>query len=492
MMRFRRNGVLLASGTLFTMQRVAPSLLGLGCAVTLVLSSFQAVVFQGHQFAYRDAGHFYYPLYRVVQQEWAAGRWPLWNPWQNAGTPLLGMPMAAVLYPGKLLYAVLPYPQAAKYYIIAHTLIALMGMRALARAPGMSATAAALAALSYAFGAPVLSQHSNVIYLVGAAWAPWGFRAIHRLAGPGTRWGMIELSIVLALQVLGGDPESAYLTMAAGGLYAGVLAFTREPTPGLAPGRRPAFIKLGLSVLATWFVLVVAADCAVPRGWAPTWLTHGPLLWPVVGLGLAILVLRQSRKRPAGDGLRPMISGLAGAALLALMLTAAQLGPAWEYARQSTRMAVAPTTSQYDFSVEPYRLAEAVWPRVFGVEVPENAFVDPALPPSGQRMIWSPSLYMGAFVLVLALGAAGLRGDPTWRCWLTILAIVSLVGAMGKFAGPLVVDPLDSRIRRPAGRARSTRRPSPADAFLPDGAGSVYGALAAFLPGFACSATRPN
>src|SRR5262249_48289315 len=91
------------------MHRSSPLLLGLGCSLALVLSCFHAVLFQGDQFAYRDAGHFYYPLYRVVQQEWAAGRWPLWNPWQNGGAPLLGMPMAAVLYPGKLIYALLPY-----------------------------------------------------------------------------------------------------------------------------------------------------------------------------------------------------------------------------------------------------------------------------------------------------------------------------------------------------------------------------------------------
>ena len=42
-----------------------------------------------------------------------AGRWPLWEPEENAGMPLLGNPTAAVLYPGKLIYAVLPYPWAA-------------------------------------------------------------------------------------------------------------------------------------------------------------------------------------------------------------------------------------------------------------------------------------------------------------------------------------------------------------------------------------------
>ena len=40
--------------------------------------------------------------------------------------PLLGNPTAAVLYPGKLLYAALPYPWAARLYIVAHTLLAIV------------------------------------------------------------------------------------------------------------------------------------------------------------------------------------------------------------------------------------------------------------------------------------------------------------------------------------------------------------------------------
>ena len=299
------------------MRRAAPLLLGLGCAFALVLTCFHAVLFPGHQFAHRDAGHFYYPLHRVVQQEWAAGRLPVWDPRQNGGTPLLGMPMAAVLYPGKLLYAVLPYPQAAKYYIIAHILVALLGMLALARALGTSWTGSALAAFSYAFGAPVLSQNANVIYLVGAAWAPWGFRAIHRLAGPAARWGMIELSVVLAMQVLGGDPESAYLTMISGALYAVVVAFAREDTRGETPERWPALMPIGLAVVAAWAVLVLGADCAASRGWAGTWLAHRPIPRAVARAGpgdrrrLAIAPARV-RRRIARDAGRPGGGGPAG------------------------------------------------------------------------------------------------------------------------------------------------------------------------------------
>ena len=76
---------------------------------------FSAVLFGGEQFAFRDAGNFFYPLHLRVQQEWRSGAWPLWDAWQNGGQPLLGNPMAAVLYPGKLIYALLPYAWGAVF-----------------------------------------------------------------------------------------------------------------------------------------------------------------------------------------------------------------------------------------------------------------------------------------------------------------------------------------------------------------------------------------
>ena len=36
-------------------------------------------------FAYRDSLHFYPPLYKLVREEWLAGRVPLWNPLLNGG-----------------------------------------------------------------------------------------------------------------------------------------------------------------------------------------------------------------------------------------------------------------------------------------------------------------------------------------------------------------------------------------------------------------------
>src|SRR5438874_1054214 len=55
-------------------------IVGLGCVGALLIACYGAVLVRDQQFAYRDAAHFYYPLYLRVQQEWAAGRVPLWEP----------------------------------------------------------------------------------------------------------------------------------------------------------------------------------------------------------------------------------------------------------------------------------------------------------------------------------------------------------------------------------------------------------------------------
>ena len=89
--------------------RLTTRVLGLICFTFLVVACYGGAFFGGGQFAFRDAAHFYYPHYYRVQQEWAAGHLPLWEPRENSGMPLLGNPMAAVLYPGKILFAILPY-----------------------------------------------------------------------------------------------------------------------------------------------------------------------------------------------------------------------------------------------------------------------------------------------------------------------------------------------------------------------------------------------
>src|SRR5690348_4281415 len=152
------------------MRRSLTFILISACFATPFVACYAPVLFGDRQFGYRDSAHYYDPLHRRVQQEWDAGRWPLWEPEENAGMPLLGNPTAAVLYPGKVVFTILPYAWGMRVYVVAHTALAFAAMLGLMRSWQTSWVGSTLSALAYAFGAPILFQYSNVIYLVGAAW----------------------------------------------------------------------------------------------------------------------------------------------------------------------------------------------------------------------------------------------------------------------------------------------------------------------------------
>ena len=183
----------------------------------LLVWCFADALFRGGMFVFRDAAHYYYPLFQLVADQWAAGRVPLWNPYENLGMPLAADPTASVFYPGKLIFALpLGYAWTYKLYIMAHLLLAAAAAYRLARHWQASVIAAGVCAISYAFSGNVLVNYCNVVYLVGAAWMPLALLAADRmLRERSLRWAA-ALGMVLALMVLGGDPQAAY--------HAGLLA----------------------------------------------------------------------------------------------------------------------------------------------------------------------------------------------------------------------------------------------------------------------------
>jgi hypothetical protein len=482
------------------------------CFLILFFLCFGGALFGGGQFGYRDAGHFYYPLYQRVQTEWEQGRWPLWEPEENAGMPLLGNPTAAVLYPGKLIYALFPYPWAARIYIVAHAALAFAAMFVAMRGWGVSLVGSALAALSYAFGMPVLFQYCNIIYLVGAAWLPLGFLALDRWIRRGSYWGLLGLAVVLAMQTLGGDPQSSYLLGLCGGGYAVGTAWRRgrQQVPDRALGEagtgsvveRPTrrawlvipLVILGLALwiggtlaLAEYFPKVRPAGNPAP---ALPWMRYVPravlAAWAVIGVGFLIRL----RSRGRGSRLGLMLLGLGGAALLAAALSAAQLLPVLEFTQQTVRAEGEGPHDIYPFSIEPYRLAELVWPSVLGTNFGRNAYwIDAVRVPGARQKIWVPSLYVGCLALFMAAGAFSLRRGPELRVWLSVILAVSVVGSLGQYTSPIwgarvlaattgtsiaEIGPLDS----------NDSTPIRLDGYLRDGDGSIYWWMTTVLPGF--------
>jgi hypothetical protein len=462
--------------------------MAMACVLGLTVACFGPVLIQGRQLAYRDFSDFYYPLYQRVQQEWDAGRLPLWSSEENGGTPMLGNPTSAVLYPGKLIYAALPYAWAAKVYVVVHVLLAFGAMVALLRHWEVSAVGSSLGGLAYAFGAPVLTQYCNVVFLVGASWMPLGFLfadAWVRLRRPRALAG---LAAVLAMQVLGGDPEAAYLTALAAGGYA-----LGRVVAGEQPGRLRRFGLAGLAIAASYAVLLWLEASNVPSlgggsskeiarpWWRPSATSASMVVWAVAGSIIAIRWVSRRGRR----GLEGTLLGLLGACMLGAALTGTQLVPTLEYVRQSTRGELTAKFDIYEHSVHPARLVEWAWPWAFGSTEKRDRKWLTALPPTADFRIWLSSIYLGGLTLVLASAGVGFRGGPAARGWMTAFALVALMAGFGSFGSPLF---WARAVPGAEARLGALEEPEPelprADGRLRDGDGGIYWFLATLAPGF--------
>ncbi|MBI1321747.1 hypothetical protein GC170_00965 [bacterium] len=447
----------------------------------------------GHQYGFRDAGHFYYPLNQRVQMEWDAGRWPLWEPEENGGMPLAGNPTAAVFYPLKVVFFLLPYAWAARVYILVHQVLAWFAMRWLARELGRSKAGAWIAATIYAFGVPVLYQYCNVIFLIGAAWMPFGM-------GFGWRWiagrksnDLLGLAVTIAMQILGGDPQTGYLTL----LCLFGLAFWE----GLSDSGRRRVARFVHPVSLVCIGLLVTAgaivSCQFPMPPRQVRLDDPGILerlvnsrrfWHALGWGtLGVLFARHWwRRRSTATTPRTMF-GIGGAMALAAGLSAVQLMPVMEYNALSVRSAAEGPHDIFPFSLEPYRVLELVWPQFFGSMTTGNRSWLTLLPPLSNHKIWVPSLYHGTLALLLTVCVFGLRKVDGQTRGLSLLLVVSLAGSMGEFAGPLWIlrrIPIES-VRSLVGPPDNPEQAALRKDGLPrDGAGSPYGLMSEVFPGF--------
>ena len=127
-------------------------------------------------------------------------------------------------------------------------------------------------------------------------------------------------------------------------------------------------------------------------------------------------------------------------AVLAVALSAAQLFPVIEFAIGSARTLEHGPHEVFSFSLQPVRLAEMVWPNVYGTLFPRNSSWLSAIQfGSKPAKIWSPSLYISAFTFLFAMSALRFRGsrETAWHVWMTAIASVGIAASLGEYAGPI-------------------------------------------------------
>lgn len=375
----------------------------------------------GQSFAYRDASHFYHPMFEWIRDQWAAGHWPWWVPHENLGVALVAENTSSIFYPGKLLFALpLDYTLLFNWYTLLHVVLAAWGAWRLARHFDASPVGAGLAALSYAFGAPVVMQYCNVIFLVGAAWLPWSLLWADRMLR-GRSWGAAAaFGTVLALMATGGDPQMAYNAGLLATLYAVILWRT---------DRRAA---TSVSKVSS-----VSFPTPNPQSTTPSPWVYRPLLLAgaaAIGCSLAAVQVWPSIEgsphsaRASYDAPRTVYE-LAGS-----VLGAEQGDPrlAW-YDGLLGRVYRGHQRHIYHFDVTPWSLVELVWPNVTGKRFPNDRRWLPVM--GWDDNLWIPSLYLGLLPLSLALTAWTVRraapAPLRWASWMAVLGTLASWGAYG-------------------------------------------------------------
>jgi hypothetical protein len=138
----------------------------------LIVAAFPDVVSGTSSFFYRDFELFGYPNAYYHRLLFWRGEMPLWNPYNDCGTPFLAQWNTMTLYPGTLLYMVLPLPWSLSLFSLAHVWLAGIAMAALARRWTRNDWAAAVAGTAYALNGFSLHALMWPHLIASLAWAP--------------------------------------------------------------------------------------------------------------------------------------------------------------------------------------------------------------------------------------------------------------------------------------------------------------------------------
>lgn len=163
-----------------------------------------------------DLDGYFLPHYVWASKMLARDVLPLWNPYELAGVPMLGVGQAAVLYPPRvLLFGVLPPGLALHAFFVVHYLLLGAGAFMMLRAFGLAWPGAALGALVVTFQPFMLHGHYAPHWISNFAWTPLAIAAFVRLVERPRLAAAAGLVAAVSMQVYAGYPEYAFDTVLA-------------------------------------------------------------------------------------------------------------------------------------------------------------------------------------------------------------------------------------------------------------------------------------
>jgi hypothetical protein len=213
-------------------------------------------------FYVRDVMHYYYPAKKVLREIVLGGHFPYWNPWFSAGQPMAANPEHEVFYPLNWLILLPDYVHAFQLLPLVHVLIATFTMYALLRSMDLGRPAACLGAISFGVGGLLCSMLILFPYLFSIAWLPLTCLYARRYLLHRAPRDFALAAFFLGLQLLVGEPTTAFQSGVLLGLYAIYRGMKDERTPKSVARRVGAAVGAigAISIVA----LLVAAVQVIP------------------------------------------------------------------------------------------------------------------------------------------------------------------------------------------------------------------------------------
>lgn len=283
---------MLSSRLLLTRHR----LLILAILIGLTLLFFQRIAFSGMIMARGDVYSYFYPYWDVRSAAFRAGQFPLWSPQVFMGVPLLANSQLGTFYPPNWLLTAFDAPDAIMLSLLTHTIWAMLGMYVFTRRTiGLDHVPALLSAALFGLGGYLGGQSEHINQLQALSWLPWLFLTVRGQLSSisqsptanrqpltarilSTRYSVLitrhlPLSLLIALQLLAGHPQTVFITLVGLAVYVAVVGFqgsansqsTEVPPKRIFPFNlyRLTFNLIHLA-FSTVFALLLAAPQLVP------------------------------------------------------------------------------------------------------------------------------------------------------------------------------------------------------------------------------------
>jgi hypothetical protein len=187
-----------------------PDLLFSLLVLAAIVAAFEDFLSADRIPAYRDLLVFVVPFKHFLAHHLRRLEIPLWNPCLYMGTPFLASLQSGVFYPPSLALA-LPFPLGFNCFLLLHFVSAAAGFWCFSRWRGLSASAAALGALSFTLGGYLVSMVSLTNHLQGAVWVPWISLFWMRYASERRHREFILFVVSFVFELLAGSPETALM-----------------------------------------------------------------------------------------------------------------------------------------------------------------------------------------------------------------------------------------------------------------------------------------